>query len=83
VQHEVTLTWSPPASTPIPINAYNVYRSTGGTSSYVLINSTGSTQTTYLDTGVQAATTYAYYVKSVDSAGVESTPSNQVSVNVP
>jgi hypothetical protein len=82
-QHEVTLTWNPPASTPVPISAYNVYRSTGGTSSYVLVNTTGSTQTTYLDTGVQAATTYAYYVKSVDSAGLESVPSNQVTVNVP
>ncbi len=82
VQHEVNLTWGPPSNSPVPVNSYNVYRSTG-TSSYLLVDSQASTNTTYVDSSVQASTTYAYYVKSVDSAGVESVPSNQVTVTIP
>lgn len=81
--HQVTLTWVAPASSPVPVAGFNVYRSEGGSSSFAVIGSTGNTQTTYVDPNVQALSSYAYYVKSVDSAGVESTASNQVSVTIP
>ncbi len=82
VQHQVSLVWSAPASSPDPVSSYNIYRSSGG-SSYQRINTSVETQTTYVDLAVQAGTTYGYYVKSVDSAGTESTSSNQVTVTVP
>jgi fibronectin type 3 domain-containing protein len=41
------------------------------------------TQTTYVDSTVQSGMTYSYEVKSVDSSGVESSPSNVISVTIP
>jgi fibronectin type 3 domain-containing protein len=62
---------------------YNVYRSVGGGGAYQLLNSSLDTQTTYLDTAVQAGSTYAYIVASVDSSGTESVPSNEATATIP
>jgi hypothetical protein len=43
----------------------------------------GSTGTTYADTTVQAGQIYDYIVESVDPSGVESAPSNTISVTIP
>ena len=83
VQHQVTLNWSAPASSPVPVSGYNVYRAAAGSTSFLLLNASADAQTSYIDQNVQAGSSYSYYVKSVDSAGVESVPSNQVSVTVP
>jgi hypothetical protein len=83
VQHQVTLSWSPPTNSPVPVSGYHIYRSTGATSTYVLETSLANSQTSYVDTSVLASVTYAYYVTSVDSAGTESSPSNQVTVTIP
>jgi fibronectin type 3 domain-containing protein len=48
-----------------------------------MVSSSVDTQTSYTDTSVQSGTTYAYMVKSVDSKGIESAPSNTTSVAVP
>jgi hypothetical protein len=81
--HQVSLSWDAPSSSAVPVVGYNIYRSTGGTSAYQLINSTVDTQTTYVDSAVQSGSTYGYTVESVDSSGVESVPSNAVTATIP
>jgi Abnormal spindle-like microcephaly-assoc'd, ASPM-SPD-2-Hydin/Fibronectin type III domain len=81
--HAVTLSWQAPGSSSMPVTGYNVYRATGSSSSYQLLSSTASSQLSYLDTNVQSGTAYSYYVESVDSSGVQSSPSNQISVTIP
>ncbi len=81
--HQVTLNWDAPSSSSDPVVGYDVYRATGGSSTYQLLNSSADAQTTYVDTAVQASATYVYYVTSVDSSGVQSTSSNQVTATIP
>jgi len=83
VSHQVDLSWNAPTSSPDPVAGYNVYRAPAGTSSYQLLNSSADTITTYLDTTVQSGLGYDYVVKSVDASGVESPPSNAITVNIP
>ena len=83
IPHQVDLSWQAPSSSTDPVAGYNVYRSTGSSSSYQLLNSSVDTQTTYVDSTVQSGVTYDYIVESVDSSGVESTPSNEVTVTIP
>jgi hypothetical protein len=80
VKHQVSLSWAPPANSPVPVTGYNIYRATG-TSSFHVLNS--SATTAYVDQTVSATTTYTYYVTSTDGAGTESAPSNQVTVTIP
>lgn len=82
-QHEVDLTWNPPTNTSDPVAGYNIYRATGGSTSYSLLNSSQGTQTGYADTTVQSGTTYGYQVRTVDYSGKISTPSNTASVTIP
>jgi fibronectin type 3 domain-containing protein len=81
--HQVSLTWSAPSSSSDPVAGYHIYRATGSSSSYTLLNSSVVTQTSYMDSTVVSGTSYAYYVKSVDASGVESAASNSISVTVP
>jgi hypothetical protein len=83
VAHHVDLSWNAPSSSAVPVVGYNIYRSTGGTSAYQLINSSVDTQTTYMDSAVQSGSTYDYIVESVDSSGVESVPSNEATATIP
>jgi hypothetical protein len=82
IVHEVDLSWDAPTSSPDPVTGYNVYRSTNGGDAQ-LINSSVDTQTAYVDSAVVSGTTYSYIVKSVDKDGVESVPSNQITVTLP
>ena len=82
VSHQVTLTWDPGVSTD-PDAGYNVYRATGSSTTYTLLNPAPNTQTTFVDTNVQSGASYEYFVKSVDASGVESTPSNQAAATIP
>jgi fibronectin type 3 domain-containing protein len=81
--HEVDLSWEAPSNSPTQVVGYRVYRSSGGASSYSLLNASLNSGTTYLDQTVQSGSKYSYQVKSVDIAGVESGPSNIVSVTIP
>ncbi len=81
--HQVSLTWAAPANSPAGVSGYNVYRAAAGSTSFVRLNASADAQTAYLDQAVTAGASYSYYVKSVDAAGVESSPSNQVSVTIP
>jgi|HubBroStandDraft_6_1064221.scaffolds.fasta_scaffold19405_1 hypothetical protein len=80
VAHSVTLTWTASTST---VSGYNIYRSTVTGGPYTKLTSTPVAATTYVDSAVQASQTYFYVVTSVDSSGVESADSPEVSATVP
>jgi hypothetical protein len=80
-QHQVSLSWVAPANSPVPVADYNIYRATGSSSSYQLLNSSNSTS--FVDSSAQSNTAYTYYVTSVSGSGAESIPSNQVNVTTP
>jgi hypothetical protein len=81
--HYVDLSWQAPASSADPVAGYHIYRSGGSSSTYVLLNSSLDTQTTYTDNNVVSGTSYDYIVKSVDSSGVEGSASNQAAATIP
>lgn len=80
VQHSVTLSWN--ASTSSSITGYRVYRSTVSGSDFSPLTSAISALS-YTDSTVADGTTYYYVVTAVDSAGVESPYSNQVTAVIP
>ncbi len=80
--YQVELSWDAPASSSDPVAGYHIYRATG-TGSYLLLNSSVSTPTSWTDSKVQAGSTYNYEVKSVDASGVESSPSNVYTAAIP
>jgi fibronectin type 3 domain-containing protein len=77
--HFVTISWSP---SKLPVSGYNVYR---GYLSNAVERLTPKivTQTQYVDGTALAGRTYVYYVTSVDSKGLESNPSEKITVVVP
>jgi hypothetical protein len=79
---EVVLNWDAPVSSPDPVVGYNVYRALGGGTLYQLLNPAAATTTTYTDTEVVTGDIYDYYVVSVDGSGVESLPSNVVTLTI-
>jgi citrate lyase synthetase len=80
--HKVSLSWSAPVNSPVPVTGYDIYRATSGSTSFALLSS-ADTQTSYVDLSVVTGTTYTYYVTSVNSTGTQSAPSNQVTVTIP
>jgi hypothetical protein len=80
VSHSVALSWTASTST---VAGYNVYR--GGVSGgpYTKQDSSLVAPTSYTDTAVQTGLTYYYVVTAVDSSGVESVYSNEVSAAIP
>lgn len=81
--YEVLLSWDAPVGSSDPVAGYNIYREISGSGSYLLLNSTVNTPTTYTDGGVTPGDSYTYYVESVDSEGNQSSPSTTISVTVP
>ena len=80
VSHSVTLTWTASTST---VSGYNVYRSIVSGGPYTKLNSTLVAATTYTDTSVQSGQTYFFVATAVDSSGVESADSTEVSATIP
>lgn len=81
-QHSVTLAWT--ASTSAagnPSLTYNVYRSSGCSGTFALVNTAPIGATSFLDLAVPPGT-YCYQTTAV-LAGLESTPSNEASAVVP
>jgi fibronectin type 3 domain-containing protein len=78
--HAVTLNWVASASA---VKGYYVYSKTQASGALTKLNSTPIAATTYTDTSVQSGQTYYYDVTAVDSDGVESAASNEVTVTIP
>ncbi len=78
----VNLKWDAPATSPDAVAGYHIYRATGS-GPFVLVNMSADAPPVYVDTGVASGTTYNYQVKSVDSKGIESVPSNKITITVP
>jgi len=78
--HSVGLSWQASTST---VAGYNIYRGTTNGGPYSKMNSGLVTSLSYTDASVTSATTYYYVSTAVDSAGVESTYSNQATAQIP
>lgn len=82
--HYVDLKWDPPppATPGSTAAAYDIYRGTRPGGPYQKINS-GATTPNYTDRDVSRSQTYYYVVKTVDTMGRDSVPSNEVAVSIP
>ena len=81
--YSVDLTWQQPSTTSPPITGYYIYRAASTGASYQLLNASLDTSQSYTDSGVESGATYTYYVTSVDSSGLQSTPSNLLKLTIP
>jgi fibronectin type 3 domain-containing protein len=81
--YAVNLSWDVPTSSTEPIAGYNIYRTMSGSSTYVLISPLINTTTSYVDNTVVSGGAYNYVTRSLDDSGVESLPSNIISVTIP
>jgi hypothetical protein len=79
-QHTVGLTWVPSKST---VAGYNVYRGTATGGPYSKLNSGSIVTTSFSDSTVKSGSTYFYVTTAVNSAGAESTKSNEVRATIP
>jgi hypothetical protein len=81
--YQVNLSWTAPASPPAEISGYRIFRATGPSTTYQLLNVSILDATSFVDTTVADGGAYDYYVESVDTAGVASAPSGVFSVSIP
>lgn len=77
---QINLSWAMPQNDGgSPITRYQIERSTNNGSTWsTIMPNTGSTGTTYSDTGLSPNTTYTYRVSAINSVGI-SPPSNTAS----
>lgn len=78
--NSVALSWIASVSV---VSGYNVYRGTANGGPYAKINSSLIMNLSYTDTAVTSGNIYYYVCTSVDSAGIESIYSNQVTAQIP
>lgn len=81
LHHSVSLGWN--TSTSSNVAGYNIYRETSPGGPVTRINSALDTTPFDTDSTVQSGQTYYYVVTAVDSAGTESSYSNQVQAVIP
>src|SRR2546427_618665 len=74
---EIHLSWTAPTAIGLVVSGYEIERSTnGGLTWAVLVTDTGSTATTYADTGLAHTTLYTYRVHTIAPAIGTGSPSN-------
>ena len=78
--HTVDLTWGASTSA---VAGYNVYIATQNGGPYSKLNSALLPSTSYSDSNVVSGQTYYFVTTAVDSSGMESSYSNQVSALIP
>jgi len=78
--HKAMLSWTPSTSA---VSGYHVYRGSQKGGPYTKITSSLVPGSTYTDLSVQAGLTYYYVVTSVESNGIESTYSSEISGTIP
>jgi hypothetical protein len=78
--HKAVLSWAPSTSV---VAGYNVYRGAQKGGPYTKITSSLVPGVTYTDLNVQAGLTYYYVVTSVESNGMESAYSAEISGTIP
>jgi len=82
-KYAVDVTWNAPEVSPVPVAAYNLYRSPVDAFEFQQLNTTPITQTNYLDTDVVSGQTYDYFAVSLDATGTMSDLSDRATVVVP
>lgn len=82
IPYEVNLSWNAPDTSSDPVAGYIVYRALYGTNRYQQLNAPIVTPN-YVDGTVQNAKTYDYIIRSVDTSGATSTPSNSFTASIP
>lgn len=80
LQHSVDLSWNGSTSAVV---GYNIYRGGQAGGPYVKLNSTIDATTSYTDSSVQSGQNYYYVTTAVNSSGVESGYSNEISAAIP
>jgi HYDIN/CFA65/VesB family protein len=78
--HLATLSWNASTSS---VSGYVIYRGTSSGGPYTRLNAGADASTTYADSSVSAGKSYYYVVTAVNSSGVESSDSNEVSATIP
>jgi hypothetical protein len=81
--HSVNLSGKATATTPVPVDSYQVNRAVSGSTQYSVVGTTTSSSTAFTDTSVQSGQTYVYQVRSIDQSGNTSNPSNSVTLAIP
>jgi hypothetical protein len=70
---QINLSWNTPSNTGgSPITGYKIERSVDGGAFSVLVPNTGSTSTTYSNTGLAHSTQYSYRVSAINAIGTSS-----------
>jgi P pilus assembly chaperone PapD len=80
VSHTVSLSWTPSSST---YSGFNVYRGTTSGGPYTRVDTSMISTSSYVDTSVAGGQTYFYVATELDSTGMESSYSSQVSAIIP
>lgn len=76
------LSWQAPSVSLDPVVGYFVYRAPSS-GSFQPLNESAISSTTYEDPYLDYGVTYQYYVVSADANGVQSSPSNTISLTIP
>jgi hypothetical protein len=80
VSHMVSLSWAPSSST---YSGFNIYRGATAGGPYTRVDTSMVPSTSYIDAGVTSGQTYYYVATQVDTTGMESGYSSEVSAVIP
>ena len=81
----IDLSWSTPANNGATISGYKIERSTDNSTYSTLVANTGTSATTYSDTGLNSSQIYYYKISAINAAGTgnASTASSATATTVP